>query len=343
MSLFYKIFLSCIAVFLVILVAGLVVLSTALSDFEGNLPNVVAEKFFVDQVKSGKLYGVNGNRFESRINIINTFNETFKSKDLEFHSISSSESDVYKYIIDANGQKVLSFEVVPSGKQSRFGFKTYEVDKINLFFGKSITVVAPADCKVKVNGVELDESHRKNEQSNSLELPESVLAVPIYVYEINDIYTKPEIDVKDANGKPCEVVFNEETGNYEIGYNYDDELKEQYSYLARTVVKNYATYMQNDCAFGEIAKYLQKGTNTYNYIRTSEVGWVWAHEGFAFSDEWCDEFVAISDTVFTCRVKMTQTLYLTNNQPYKDYIDVTLCFNKQPNGVFLVYSLKGNR
>ena len=174
-------------------------------------------------------------------------------------------------------------------------------------------------------------------------MPDGVVATPIYTYEINNIFKTPNIEAKDQNGKDLQVVYNETSEEYEVLQNYDQELQNKYGYLARTVVKTYATYMQNDCKFGDVAKYFQKDTDTYNYIKTSEVGWVWAHEGFDFSDEWCGEFKKVSDEVFTCRVKMTQTLHLTDKQPYKDYIDVTLCFHKQPNGTFLVYSLKGNR
>ena len=176
-----------------------------------------------------------------------------------------------------------------------------------------------------------------------MDFPKGVSAIPVYTYKISNICTKPEVLASDEQNNSREVVFNEKSGEYEVGHGYSEQLKNQYGNLALEAAKTYSAYMQSDASFGSVAKYFQYGTTTYENIRTSEVYWVWAHEGFEFSDEWCGEFKWLSDTVFTCRVKVTQTLFLTNNQPYKDYIDITLCFNKQPNGNYLVYSLKQNR
>lgn len=343
MSLFSKIFLSTIAAFLALLVIGSTILKYALADYENSLPQTMAQTYFSEQVKSGKLYGVGGTEFESKVTVATVFTEKYRPRDMTLSAVTSAESEVYRYVVKAGDEKILSFVIVPSGKESTFGFKKYAIDEINLHFGDSITLRAPADCTVQVNGVKLEEKHRTAQSTDDLAMPEGVSKVPTYTYKIENLFAEPSIVIKDANGNNLEVVYDEQAKEYEVIRNYDDALKEKYGYLARTVVRTYATYMQNDCKFGEVAKYFQKDTDTYNYIRTSEVGWVWAHEGFEFSDEWCGEFQQISEDVFTCRVKMTQTLLLTNNQPYKDYIDVTLCFNKQNSGTYLVYSLKGNR
>ncbi|MBR5452280.1 MAG: hypothetical protein IKV36_04735 [Clostridia bacterium] len=343
MSTFSKIFLSVVAAFLVLLVVSSFVLAAAMKDYESNLPQSMAQVYFEEQVKTGKLYGIGGTEFESKVNVVNAFTDKYKSENMTLFTVTSSENDVYKYIVKSGDEKVLTMTIVANGKESKFGFPTHIIEKIDLHFGNSIILRAPADCIVQVNGVKLEEKHRTSQSAEDIALPEGIEAVPIYTYKINNLFKEPDIVAKDQNGNNLQVVYNETSKEYEVLQNQDEQLKENYGYLARTVVRTYATYMQNDCKFGDIAKYLQKGTNTYNYIKTSEVGWVWAHEGFDFSDEWCGEFKKINENVFTCRVKMTQTLHLTDKQPYKDYIDVTLCFNKQASGTYLVYSLKGNR
>lgn len=343
MSTFSKIYISVVAAFLVLLVAGSLVFAAALADYENTLPKTKAEKYFVEYVKTGKLYGIGGTEFESKVDVVNAFSERYKGKELTLLPAISAENGVYKYVVKAGDEKVLSITIVSNGKESKFGFPSYSIEKLNLHFGNSITLRAPADCIVQVNGVKLEEKHRFSQDKDNISFPEGVEGTPIYTYRINNLFKEPDIVAKDQNGKTLQVVYDETSKECEVIQNYDQDLQQKYGYLARTVVRTYATYMQNDCKFADVAKYFQKATDTYEYIRTSEVGWVWAHEGFEFSDEWSGEFEKINDNVFTCRVKMTQTLYLTNNQPYKDYIDVTLCFNKQQNGTYLVYSLKGNR
>ena len=343
MSKFYKIFFSVIAAFLVLLVAGSVFLTVALADYEKNLPVTLAEKFFSEQIKTAEFSGVEGSEFETREALVSAFGKKYKSDDLILLSSASSDENIHKYVVKSGEERVISFEVVKSGEKSFLGSRKHKITNVKFLFGDTITLRAPADCKVFVNGVEVGEEYRKEEQSSLMDFPSGVSAIPVYTYKIGNICTKPEVIASDEQDNTREVLFNEKSGEYEVGHGYSEQLKNQYGNLALEAAKTYSAYMQSDASFGAVAKYFQYGTTTYENIRTSEVYWVWAHEGFEFSDEWCGEFKQLSDTVFTCRVKVTQTLFLTNNQPYKDYVDVTLCFNKQPNGNYLVYSLKGNR
>ena len=343
MSKFYKIFLSCVAAFLVILVVGSVFLTVILADYEKHLPTTTATSFFENQIKTSLFSGVNGSEFETRESLVSAFGERYNGEGLTLLSSASSDENIYKYVVKSGDERVVSFEVIKNGEKSAFGSEKYVVSNVKFLFGDTIALRAPADCTVYVNGVAVGEEYRKEEQATQMDFPTGISAIPVYTYKISNICTKPEIFASDDEDNTREVVFNENSGEYEVGYGYSEQLKNQYGTLALEAAKTYSAYMQSDASFNSVAKYFQYGTTTYENIRTSEVYWVWAHEGFEFSDEWCGEFKWLSDTVFTCRVKLTQTLFLTNNQPYKDYVDVTLCFNKQPNGNYLVYSLKGNR
>ena len=343
MSTFYKIFFSVIAVFLVLLTVGAVFFSLLLGDYESSLPASVAEKYFDEQVKTFGFEGFEGTEFETAEQVALACKQKYSSKELSPLTAAANGEQTHTYIVKCGEERVLKFTVVPSGEKSKFGFDRYKIGKIDFLFGNEISLRAPADCTVYLNGKALDENHRGDEvDTEEMDLPSGISAIAVYTYTVRNIYSEPQLSAVGNDGEERNITFNEQAGNHEVALGYSDELKEQFGTLALNTAKAYSAYMQNDVRFAEVAKYFQHGTKTYENIRTSEVYWVWAHDSYAFSDEWCGEFKQLGDGVFTCRVKMVQTLYLTNNAPYKDYVDVTICFVKQANGNYLAYSLKGN-
>lgn len=342
MSKFYKTFFSAIAVFLVLLTAGAIFFTVLLGDYEANLPATVAEKYFEEQVKTFKFEGAVDSEFETAEQIVAACKQRYSDCELSLLTAAANGEQIYTYIVKCGEKRILKFTARPNGEKSTFGFPKYGVDEVDFLFGEKLTLRAPADCDVYVNGIRLSDTHRGEEaQTEEMDMPQGVSMIPMYTYIVSEIYADPQIVAIGNDSEERQVTYNEQAGNYEVSQGYSEALKQQFGSLALDAAKTYAAYMQNDAKFSDVAKYFQYGTKTYESIRTSEVYWVWAHDSFGFKDEWCGEFKQLGNTVFTCRVKLTQTLYL-GLSTYTDYVDVTLCFKKQANGNYLVYSLKGN-
>ncbi len=342
MSKFYKIYLSVIAVFLVLLIVGATFLALILDDYEKNQPTNVAERYFAEQIKTFKLEGYQGGEFEKADVVKQAFKEKYLGKELTLIAGASNEKS-YEFVVKSDNSRLATFTVAPSGEKSGFGVAKYKVSDLNFFFGDEISVRVPEDCTLYINGVAVTNEYLVGEgEADNIEMPQGYTAEKTYTYKVKNICANPKLSAKDSRGEEHLVSENASAGEYQVAQNYSEELEESYGALAMAATKAYAAYMQNDVKFAEVAKYFEYGTSTYNFIRTSEVVWVWEHDGYDFSDDWCGEFKEYSSDVFTARVKLTQRLYRAGNQPYVDYIDVNLCFKKQPNGKFLVYSLSGN-
>lgn len=345
MSKFYKIFFSVIAGFLVLLIAGAIVLSFVLADYETTVPDVIADSCFKNYIGTGNYAGLRneGAAFEKADAINAACAERAAGKELTMAKGTKGSDDSVSYIVRAGEEKLLTFTLVKSDGKSRFGFSSYMVGKVNFHFAKDITVKAPADCTVSVNGVTLTEDFLTGEPTvdEALPMPDDLKPVAICTYQVNDLLNDPTVTAAGEAGDGRLVTYNQTGRYYEVGGEQDASLAEQYSSYVIEATERYATWMADDGWFGMVADYFEPDTATYQYIRDTEVSFVWDHDSYDFSDAKASDFHRYSDTVFTCRVKVTQNLYLRGKEPYHDYIDLTLCMHRVGNK-YLVYGLKSN-
>ena len=340
---FYKIYFWVVGIFVALLIAGLVVLGFALSDYEANVPETVANNCFND-IKAGnfeKVFeGKDICRFEDIKTISDACREKCEGNEITLFKASSNKTE-YNYVIKAGETRLMQFSVVPAEAKSKFGFSTYELGNFKFSFTDSYTIKAPDDCTVYVNGVSLGETDRDKvpDPDTSIELPDGIAPAAYYTYRLTALLTEPTVTATGTSGDERAVTANGKS--YSVSLSQSDALKEKYSSYVIAAVKNYAIYMADDGYLGMITKYFDTDTATYKYIKETEVSFVWDHDSYTFTDEQVSDFHEYSPDVFTCRVKMTQNLFLRGQQPYHDYIDLTVCMRKKGD-TYLVYSLKTN-
>ena len=307
-------------------------------------------------------------KFETKENLINYLKGLYGEKHISYYSISTgasvektAELDILnigqyfvdqfntkgdiKYIVKADNDKIAEFVLSHSDDAdmvSKRGFKKYELSSIELFFfpHESVTVKLPTTSTLKLNGVEVDDSHlvdgiREEHPTNS-RLPEDIEGIVYVAYYVDGLYEAPEIEVLDKYGNPTELVFNETDNYYSADVNYNEELSAQYSDYVINAIEKYAAYMQMDGSRYSFSPYFDTSSQLWKNILSTQNYFVWEHEGYTFRNKKATEFYAYNDEMFSCRVTMTHLLHNTGKQDYVDYIDMTIYLHKV-DGQYLIF------
>jgi len=307
--------------------------------------------------------------FETREDLIEYLKALYGDKEITYYSISTgtsgssaspldikniaqffvdqfnSKGDI-KYIVKADNDKIAEFTLSHSedpSMKSMSGFKKYELSNITLFFfpHESVTVKLPKSSTLKINGTEVNESHRIEdvyEETDSVKhMPEGTEGIVYVAYLVKDLYLKPEITVTDKDGKNTAVEYIEEDNYYSSDFVYDDALAAQQSAYVINAIEKYAAYMQMDGARRDFIDFFDTESDLWKNIISTENYFVWDHTGFSFRNQSASEFYSYSPDVFSCRVKMEHLLHNYGREDYVDYIDMTLYLKKSSDGVFRIY------
>lgn len=352
-SLFWMIYRIVLVVFAVILIAASVYVIRLLKDYEASQPKYAAEavyeKYFknfdasayIDICKSSSV-------FENKDALVSYLNDTVKGQEIKYMKVSSSDKDVIKYIVKAGDTKFASFTLSADTEKSE-KFTQYTASDFELFTSSKtkITVEAPENYKIFINGTELGEEYIKERdiKSESCDhMPEGVRGIYYTKYAVSGLISEPEVTAKTADGTAAEVVAN--NGTYRVQVQNDAVLQEQQKDRILEACKKYAVYMQYDSTvavmgFGQIKGYFDPSSELYEDIRTVENMFVIEYSSYEFADEKTSEFVRFDDNTFSCRVSFTHILHRRGAEDYKDYLDLTL-YLRNVNGEYLIYDMSQN-
>lgn len=337
--LFYKIYFSVIAVFLVLLAAGLCLLYSWLNAYEQARPETVMENIHTNYIQKGNLYtlkekgGLQISPYETKESLDTAFSEWIKNKQLKWQSAAAKLGEQSRaYTVTADGEPLLTIRLQQQKTGGRLGIKPYAPAEITLApsLYKTVTVTAPANVELNINGIEV-----KAEKPAEEAIPEAVrqkagdaaLAAP-HTYQLKYfLSTAPNITAKGS--APLEITG--ENGVYSVRQTLDAGAEKQMQDFALAAAHTYAAYMQNDLPLTKVAAYVDTDTAFYKNIRTSSVAFAWQHNNYGFENDRCGTVYAYSDRFYRCRVSFTQVLYL-GSKTYKDAFDQYLYLSKTTNG-----------
>ena len=175
----------------------------------------------------------------------------------------------------------------------------------------SYTITAPSDVIVTIGGAQLSAEDVTKSDAGVLEKMERYTLDGAYetvTYQIDGLYSQPEVTAVDKNGNALQPVINGENGEkITFFYVHDEELYEKTHARVEQFFNSYMRYSQQ--AFSEGNYYnllgcILEGTELYNYIRDSVDAMYWAsateitYEELTFTD-----FYAINDSCFTCTIR----------------------------------------
>lgn len=342
--LFYKIYFSVIAVFLVLLIAGLFVLYSVLGVFEAAQPTGLMDKIVTEYLQKGDLSGaieefdIPLSAYENK-NIVNdVFKKIVGDKELSIAS-SGKKRDGYNevYNIKAGDNNLLTFYLKKAEKSGKYGIKGYVVGiaELDSSICKNYEIHVPSDIKLMINGIEVKKEDRIDNALPKI-LTDKIVDKNVTTLQtvklVNLISDKIEVKAYKADGS--EVAVTDNNGVYTIAQGMEAAELDALKNHALNASQGYAKFMQEDASLGSISYMFDTSTEFYNYVRKTEL-WVWTHTGYDFEDISFSEAHKYTDNLYSCRVKFTHILKL-GQRTYKDYFDKYVYVEKVGNSLKVI-------
>ncbi len=343
-SLFYKIYFSVVAVFLVLLIAGLFVLNSVLTVFEAAQPTGLMETIVTEYLEKGDLngaieeYNIPLSAYESKTDINKAFKAIIGNKKL---TVASSGKKLKGYTevynVKADDENVLTFYLKKAKKGGKYGIKGYEVGvaEVESNICKNYEIYAPSDVKIVINGIEV-----KKEDRIDNELPKILTdklgdktAITLQTIKVENLICD-KFEVKAYSNDGTEVSVRENNGVYTVEQGIEEAELTNLKNHALNASQGYAKFMQEDASLGSISHFFDTSTEFYKYVRKTEL-WVWTHTGYRFEDVTFGEAHKYNDNLYSCRVTFTHIL-TWGNKVYKDYFDKYVYIEKTANGLKVI-------
>ncbi len=351
MSLFSKIYLAVVSLFLVLLVVAGGILWFYLSAFEASRPNTTAEKVFSEYFKTGnigtlvKQFSSEQLKFENEESLNREFKEKYDLTKLNYFAVESKAEGKEQYTVSYNNMKLADFILVKN-KNIGFGMKDYILDDVNFSLKQSdaVTVLVNKGYKLKLNGIIVDNSYIVETDIQDVSykhMPNGVEGILLDKYVVSEFLFEPEITVVGFDGVEQTTQFNGELKCYEVPKVYDEVLQSEHSDYVIKAMKEYARFLSNKGAFSYVAPFLDSKSRLYTNIRDVSVTWLWKHKEHRISEEKAENFCKYTNEVFSCRVYLKNTLINYSNKEHIEIIDVTL-YLRYVDGKYLIYDMVNN-
>ncbi len=348
LSKFAKIYMAVICVFVVVLVVTASVLWAVLDAYESTRPKHVAQEVFDNYFLSLDMeklleHGQIGNDFETDDKKSYVLYKQLKDKELQYFSVSRDEQS-QKYAVTADGARIAYFTLVKDNEKQGFGFLGYRLSNIELFAAKPInkTILVPEGYVLTINSLPVGEEyltktkvpHEKNEY-----LPSGADGLFLNEYTVLDFCEEPQITVTSSDGKETQLVKDAETSVISAQLVNDESLQREFSEQVIRIASIYTAVMSKDAEKSELYQYIDKSSAFYKKIKSVDT-WFWPHDGHKIKNEEASQFYRHSDGVFSCRVKLTQELYLKKETEINN-VDLIL-YMRKINGKYLLYNAATN-
>ncbi len=339
-SKFFKVYISVVIAFLVLLVIGAVVLYVWLGKFEASQPENIVQSIITDYVEKGKFsalradYGLRVSEYESDKDIDLAMTDLVKGKKLTmaYNSFKPEGIDI-AYTIKSDDTRVLNVYLT-KGADRTYKVSYTEFDKAQY---TPITITKISGIKITINGKELSDD-------KFTDLPLPVLPDNIKKDDLvrnqtvilTDFVSNKQ-DVKASIGNVSVDVI-EAQGSYTVKQNIDSETADKIAKFALDATKAYAAYMQEDAGFGAVAKYLDRSTDFYTNVRTIPTVDVMDHTGYKDENLYSGDVFKYSDSLYSCHVKLTHVLF-KGNRVFREDLD-KLVFITVKNGELKVIDMQ---
>lgn len=346
---FYTIFFLCIFLFYTATYLGLLEMRDWLTRYEMAQPNTRSQEVFEMLFSNpdwGDLYdaaNVQDTVYESKDTFVSYMESTVGESELTYSETSTGLSNDKKYIVRLGDEKLATFTLVNHNQSDiQTEIADWQLGTIEFFIQReeSYYIRKLDGHTVYVNDVPLDDSFTVRISTTNAEgyLPEGVTGVRVCTQHITGLITLPNIRIEDAGGNEMEVVFNESSRTF-IERTAETTIGDAERDLALNAVKTYALYMIKRAGEADIAKYFLHGSDAYNAITDTELGFVQDAAKREFVNESVTNYCRYSDDLFSVRVSVTLNQYRASGSVKDSTIEQSLFFEKKSSGMWMCYAM----
>ena len=315
-------------------VVGLCVLWGFLAEYESCLPEKVVERAIkpLEQGDYTAVYDSAGfapNRFEddsaAREYVSGLFSgEISYSKDVR---LSTEETPIYA--VKSGGRRVCTLTLKDTGKRSDRGFPLYQAAE---FSGveiptSGISVTAPDNAELRINGVPMREMPLKSEQiKECAHFYGYIDEIPAMAeYRAEGFTREPEVTALRNDG----TALSQEKSGAEYRFSLDGgEIPSELSEYAADASMTYSKYISADAPLSALAQYIPQDVPLYDNISTYEAKFYTPHSGYDFLDVSVGDFRRYTEDCVSLRVTYTQRIYAGYLGDYDFPTDNTLYLAK---------------
>ncbi|MBQ0084341.1 MAG: hypothetical protein KBS52_06220 [Clostridiales bacterium] len=343
---FRKIWGISVIAFAVLLAGALTVFYIWLKEYENSLPSTVANNYGneVFARANGEKFltsGVDTSPYENAEELSVWLAEKAKAGITVASSSAKKEGCDVSFAVNSGDKKIATLYLKKRDKREKLGNTGYEVVSCELdkSFYTEITVKMPKNATLYLNGKEVADGKITENKLPDL----SGAGISADKLTKNQILTlsgfigTPEVTAK-IGGKAVEV--EKDNGIYTVKPDITENEKKEIERVAMGCAENYAKFMEKDLPFGEVEKYLKANTKFYENVKKSLVKYVFVHDEDIIGDKQVSEFYKYSDNIYSCRVKLTQTVKIHERERvFVDKIDKTVFLIKE-GGSFKVLDMQ---
>lgn len=271
--------------------------------------------------------------------------ELISGKSFVYSETENFREDAPEYYVKTgDGLVVAKFNLTEDKTANLpYGFKSWQENTLEFYTAATygFEVSAPETYKVYVNGIEL------SPENSTYELTESELnqyvdpyaTIPGTVrYKGEGLYVKPVVTAVDFRGNACELVYDENTDTYTVGFIKDFDEYDAVSELAISFASTFANYISQDAGDHVLDKYFPSGSQALSYIkRNSARQYFTSHGSVSIHNEEVRDCLVFSDDVvyMEAYVEQYMQMYWGSDEPEVLPTDVHLYFVKI-NGKWLI-------
>ena len=325
---FKRLYLTFVAILVVLLIIGSILFSSYLASFENGQPSHIAETIaarYSDQ--QGIIDFINANADKTDITdnvslVAQTYATNIAGKKISFRENNDFRPESPSYDITADGSIVAKVSLISDGTGS-FGSPKWKISslKIGEYLPDALTVTieAPSGSTVKVNGSVLDSSKIVSSGvpeilSNSLQF---LAETPQYdTYKMSGLLSDPTVEVTDASGTPLNVTRSDD--RFVASTPADQAFIDSVEQRVYDAIENYATYFIH-MSF-ELSNYIVYGSDLYSYIFGSDtmdpiMTALYMFEDidhYEFAERSASNYVKYADDCFTVDIKYALDMYFTD-------------------------------
>jgi len=344
--LFYLIYIALIAAFFVGVNKLLAPLEDWLIRYEASQPEQKCQEVF-DRLFSApdwsslyELAGIEDTPYEGKEAFAVYMQEKSAGKKITYIETSAGLSGDHKYIVKLDEEKIGTFTLT-GGAESQTDIPVWELGALELFFTRtaSVSVSKLPGQTVYINGVPLDDSFTVRTVSTVAEkyLPEGLHGYRLEEQRIGNLLIPPTVTVTDADGNPVSVLYDKENQAYTVvqpAMEMTDAEKAQVELTLTT----FAKYMIKAASLTQVKNCCVPDSALYYDITTIE-RWMQSYRSYQISPVEFSDFYRYSDTLFSVRAAMTNSV-TRNDGTVKDYeMDYTLFFTLDANGKWLLSNM----
>lgn len=268
------------------------------------------------------------NEFEDEDYAIEYIKAQIDGKEITYKEAKENTSSSPVYEIYAADKAVAKVFLVQDGK-IKHGFKNWEIGSIDideyLPESSNITIYAPEDAKVFVNGIEVIDTYIvSNEPVEILSgVSEYLENIPVQnKFEIKGFFNTPQIKVVDKEDN--ELVITNDKDSYTAGFAPDLDTETEFKSYVEDVTYAYARNFANLAK--NIFSYVRPGSTIYESIESATTYFYPDSKisSTEFTSREITDFIRYSESCFTCHVKYDYTIYFTGYTIDKDVSSVDM-------------------